>query len=421
MRKYLLFMFTLQTFILFAQDEKPKLVYDNMKYEKRIQTILFSKLNVDDRYPMVALNSAEQLQLSFDILGNKNEYFQYTLVHCDANWNPTNLQQNEYLQGSTFEQITDVKFSNNTFVKYVHYTLVLPNENLKPMIAGNFLVKVYRNFDEEDLVLTRRMLVINVGVNIDGKATMAQTAQNRYTKQEINFSVNYKGYTMPNPFEDVKVVVMQNGRWDNSITGIKPMFIRDNVLDYNFSDQILFNGGNEFRYFDIRNLRAVSINVRGKTLDTVYHVHLINDESRGSKQYVQYIDNDGKRVIANKDNGTSGELDGDYAFANFYLMSMDPVPQDVYVFGDFTDWKLLPEYKMRFNQNRGRYDLEVPLKQGRYEYFYVVKDENGKPSETTFEGSSSQAENEYLILVYHKNVKYKYDELIGAAKFTTTM
>ena len=421
MRKYLLLLFFLQTLLLFAQDEKPKLAFDNVIYDKRVQTVLFSKLNVDDRYPMMTLNSAEQLQLSFDILGTKNEYFQYTLVHCDANWNPTNLQQNEYLQGLTFDQISDVKFSNNTFVKYVHYNLVLPNENMKPLVAGNFLVKVYRNFDEEDLVLTRRMMVINLGVSIEGKAIMAQTAQNRYTKQEIDFSVNYKGYTMPNPFEDVKVVVMQNGRWDNSITGIKPIFIRDNVLDYNFTDQFLFNGGNEFRYFDMRNLRAVSINVRGKSLDSVYHVHLINDESRGSKQYVQYVDNDGKRVIANKDNGTSGEVDGDYAMTNFYLMSLDPVPQDVYLFGDFTDWKLLPEYKMHYNQNRGRYDLEVPLKQGRYEYFYVIKDENGKPSETTFEGSSSQAENEYLILVYHKNIKYKYDELIGAAKFTTTM
>ena len=421
MRKYLLLLFFLQTLLLFAQDEKPKLAFDNVIYDKRVQTVLFSNLNVDDRYPMMSLNSAEQLQLSFDILGTKNEYFQYTLVHCDANWNPTNLQQNEYLQGLTFDQISDVKFSNNTFVKYVHYNLVLPNENMKPLVAGNFLVKVYRNFDEEDLVLTRRMMVINLGVSIEGKAIMAQTAQNRYTKQEIDFSVNYKGYTMPNPFEDVKVVVMQNGRWDNSITGIKPIFIRDNVLDYNFTDQFLFNGGNEFRYFDMRNLRAVSINVRGKSLDSVYHVHLINDESRGSKQYVQYVDNDGKRVIANKDNGTSGEVDGDYAMTNFYLMSLDPVPQDVYLFGDFTDWKLLPEYKMHYNQNRGRYDLEVPLKQGRYEYFYVIKDENGKPSETTFEGSSSQAENEYLILVYHKNIKYKYDELIGAAKFTTTM
>ncbi|MEI6596148.1 MAG: DUF5103 domain-containing protein, partial [Bacteroidota bacterium] len=329
MRKYLLLILTLQTFTLFAQDEKPKLVYDNINYDKRVQTVLFSKVNVDDRYPMMSLNTAEQLQLSFDILGTKNEYFQYTLVHCDANWNPSNLQQNEYLQGMTFDQINDVKFSNNTYVKYVHYTLVLPNENLKPLIAGNFLVKVYRNFDEEDLVLTRRMLVINLGVSIEGKATMAQTAQNRYTKQELNFSVNYKGFTMPNPFEDVKVVAMQNGRWDNSITGIKPLFIRDNILDYNFTDQFIFNGGNEFRYFDMRNLRAVSINVRGKSLDTVYHVHLINDESRGSKQYVQYVDNDGKRVIANKDNATSGELDGDYAFTNFYLMSLDPVPQDV--------------------------------------------------------------------------------------------
>jgi hypothetical protein len=132
------------------------------------------------------------------------------------------------------------------------------------------------------------------------------------------------------------------------------------------------------------------------------------------------VDNDGRRIIQNKDNGTSGETDGDYAYTNFYLLSSDPVPQDVYVYGEFTDWKMKPEYKMEYNKNRGRYDLETVLKQGRYEYFYVT-DDNGKPSELTFEGSSSQTENEYFILVYHKNVKYKYDELIGVRKLTTTM
>lgn len=403
-----------------AQEDKPALVYDNMIYDTRVQTVLLSKYGVDDRYPIMTLNSAEQLQLSFDILTTKNEYFQYTLVHCDANWNPTNMPQNQYLIGLTFDNISDFKFSTNTYVKYVHYSLVLPNENLKPAIAGNFLLKVYRNFDEDDLVLTRRMMVLNPSVSIDGGARMCQQAQFRYTKQEVNFSVNYKNFLMPNPFGDVTAVVMQNGRWDNAISNVKPLFIRDNVLDYNYTDQYIFNGGNEFRYFDMRNLRAVSINVRSKTFDSVYHVILNYDESRGSKQYFQYVDNDGKRVIQNKDNGTAGDIDGDYAITNFYLLSLDPVQQgDVYVFGEFTDWKLKPEYRMYYNKNRGRYDLEIPLKQGRYEYVYAIKDENGKPNETTFEGSSSQAENEYFVLIYHKNPRYKYDELVGARKFVT--
>jgi hypothetical protein len=57
------------------------------------------------------------------------------------------------------------------------------------------------------------------------------------------------------------------------------------------------------------------------------------------------------------------------------------------------------------------------LKQGRYEYLYAIKNENGKPDEISLEGCHANTENEYMILIYHKNIQYKYDELIGAGKF----
>lgn len=396
------------------------LVYDNMVYDNRVQTVILSKAGVDDRYPIITLNTTEQLELGFDILGNKNEYFQYTLVHCDAHWNPTNLNPNDYLRGLTFDNVNDYRYSTNTYVKYVHYSLLLPNDNMKIVIPGNYLLKVYKNFDEEDLVLTRRMLVLNSAVTVDAKVQPSTLAQHRFTKQEITFNINYKGFNIINPFGDVKVVIMQNGRWDNAITDIKPQFIQDNVLQYNSFEQALFNGSNEFRFFDFRSIRMLSQNVRTKTFDSLYHMILNIDESRGSNQYVQFIDNNGRRVIANKD-GNDGRYDGDYAWVNFYLSTYNPVQdKEVYVYGEFTDWKLLPQYKMSFNKSRGRYDAEVLLKQGRYEYLYVVKDpETGKPDELLFEGSHANTENEYLILVYHKNIQYKYDELIGAKKFKT--
>lgn len=403
-----------------ATKAQTNLVYDNMVYDNRVQTVILSKAGVDDRYPIITLNTTEQLELGFDILGNKNEYFQYTLVHCDAHWNPTNLNPNDYLRGLTFDNVNDYRYSTNTYVKYVHYSLLLPNDNMKIVIPGNYLLKVYKNFDEEDLVLTRRMLVLSSAVTVDAKVQPSTLAQHRFTKQEITFNINYKGFNIINPFGDVKVVIMQNGRWDNAITDIKPQFIQDNVLQYNSFEQALFNGSNEFRFFDFRSIRMLSQNVRTKTFDSLYHMILNIDESRGSNQYVQFIDNNGRRVIANKD-GNDGRYDGDYAWVNFYLSTYNPVQdKEVYVYGEFTDWKLLPQYKMSFNKSRGRYDAEVLLKQGRYEYLYVVKDpETGKPDELLFEGSHANTENEYLILVYHKNIQYKYDELIGAKKFKT--
>jgi hypothetical protein len=160
--------------------------------------------------------------------------------------------------------------------------------------------------------------------------------------------------------------------------------------------------------------------VRTKTFDSLYHVILNPDESRGSKQYFQYLDNNGRRILGNRE-GSDFNRDGDYAWVNFYLYSLSPLQNgDVYVFGEFSDWKLLPQYKLSYNKNRSRYDLEALLKQGRYEYIYAIKnEESGMPDEVSLEGSSANTENEYLILVYHKNIQFKYDELVGATKIST--
>ena len=145
------------------------------------------------------------------------------------------------------------------------------------------------------------------------------------------------------------------------------------------------------------------------------------DESRGSKQYFQYLDFNGKRIVANKE-GYNSDLDGDYAAMQFQLSATDALPAnaEVYVIGEFTDWKLKPEYKMNFNENRARFDLEVPLKQGRYEYIYAIYDNDTKqPDESIFEGNHSNTENEYMILVYNKNLQFNYDELIGSVIFNS--
>lgn len=416
MKPYLLFFLLAKSLFLFGQT-----ALDNAIYDSKVQTVQLLVNGTDDRYPIITL-LGQQLKLSFDIIGNNNEYFQYTIIHCDQAWKPTNMQQSLYLKGLTFDNINDFKFSTNTYVKYVHYNLLFPNENIKPTIAGNYILKVYRNFDENDLLLTRRFMVLNSQAKISATARPASLAEYRFTKQELNFTVDYNATLIPNPLQDIKVVILQNNRWDNALRDISPQFASNGKLDYNYFDKNLFNGGNEFRFFDIRNLRQYSVNVRNKHFDSLYRCLLNIDEPRGSKQYFQYNDFNGKRVVANRE-GNNSDIDGDYALIQFQLSAIANIPSssEVYVIGEFSDWKLKPEYKMSFNANRLRYDLEVPLKQGRYEYAYSIVDtETQKPDESVFEGNHANTENEYLILVYNRNLQFNYDELIGTLVFNST-
>lgn len=397
---------------------------DNQVFDNRVHTVQLMKDGTDDRYPIITLNSSEQLRLSFDMFALTNEYFQYTVVHCNANWQPTGMAQNLYLKGMSFDNITDFKFSTNTFTKYTHYNVVFPNENMKPMIAGNYIIKVFRNFDEEQQLLTRRFMILNSSTLIEAVAKPATLAEYRFTKQELNFTIEYNTQQIANPLADVKVVILQNNRWDNALRGLTPQFANGNKLDYNYFDRTLFNGGNEYRFFDTRQLRGFSPNVRTKITDSVYRAILNTDEPRSSLQYVLWMDYNGKRVIQNREGGgnQSGAIDGDYAWVTFYLGATSALPEgaEVYVFGEFTDWKLRPECQMRFNSRRNRYDLEIPLKQGRYEYSYAIANPGNRfPDETIIEGNHSQTENEYLILVYTRNLQYNYDELIGARKINT--
>ena len=67
-------------FITFSQVNNPNLIVD-----KRAHSIQLMKNGTEDRYPIISLDG-EQLKLSFDMLGAEAENYQYTIVHCDADW-----------------------------------------------------------------------------------------------------------------------------------------------------------------------------------------------------------------------------------------------------------------------------------------------------------------------------------------------
>lgn len=398
------------------------LKYENYIYEDQIKTVLLSTNGaIYNPVAVIEINSGDQLRLTFDELKPEADFYQYTFVHCNANWEPSNLLQQEYMVGPMMADIKNFKFSTNTYQQYVHYTLVFPNTEVELTKSGNYLLKVFRNFNEEELIITRRFMVLDNQTKINGSVKPATNPKDRFYKQEVDFEVNYENFQIPNPFMDVTAIVIQNNSWNNIIPDLKPQFISNNTLNYNYENENLFDGSNEFRFFDIRTLRFFSNNVERKFIDSVTNVVLKKDELRGHLSYFRYLDYNGKRVVQNADGNNVAE-DGDYALVHFYLESSNEIKTGpVYLYGEMTDWRIDEKYRMTFLPDRGYYYGAFLLKQSYYNYHYVVPDKiTGKPLYDFTEGNHQETENEYYVYIYHKNQMYGYDELIGMKRISTS-
>ncbi|MBI1185196.1 DUF5103 domain-containing protein [bacterium] len=393
-----------------------QLVYENKIFKDNIRTVQFKSLDEQAHYPVLQLGTEQKLFLNFDDLDGELKNYQYTIVHCDYNWQKSNLMQNEYIQGSFYDYITQNETSFNTYIAYTHYQMEFPGENLVPKLSGNYALIVYENNDPENLVLVQRFFIFEGKTSIQVEIKRPTYAEYYKTHQEVDVWVTTGLLDPVNPNEDYKIMYMQNGRWDNVKTGIKPRFFSDNRLDYNYEDINLFKGGNEYRYFDARNIRFGGMQIMKKFQDTfgVYNAVLYADKDRSDLPYVSYADFNGFTLIDAK-GVDNKDVEGDYVWVNFWILTNGEVEGDVYLFGSFTNWQLNNRFKLTYVEEHKRYEAKVLLKQGYYNYCYAV-DKGKKFDVNRLEGSFYQTENDYQVFFYMYSRQLNCDLLVGYKK-----
>lgn len=400
----------------FAQYES-EFYYQNAVFKEGIKSVQLYKDGFELSHPIINLNSDESLVLKFDELtGDVKNYF-YTIIHCDANWEESFILQDEYLNGFFDNPLDDYAPSFNTTMQYVNYRLVIPNDRVQIKKSGNFVLVVYEDESKENLVLTRRFHVLDQKVDLSGIVKRATFDPFKGDNQEVDFEINHEHFNISNPMEDVKVVIMKNRRWDNAITDLKPLFIKGAVLDYNYGEENVFKGGNEYRYFDARTYRYTGENVLlAEFFNPYYHITIKPDEIRSTKKYFEYEEMDGNYIVQSSDrNVDDPDTECDYVFVHFTLkMESQLLGGTVNVFGALTNWNANRDNEMTWNYDLAAYELTLLLKQGYYNYQYVYVPEGASEAdETVLEGSHYETGNEYQILVYYKSISGRYDELIG--------
>lgn len=387
--------------------------YRTMPLSPNIHTVQVNVNGDWNRRPVFELDSEEYVNINFDrISDNSTNRLRYRIIHCDAEWVPSkDISEIDYLNGFNDNLIDDYASSINTTVNYTHFSLNIPNRDVELKISGNYLVQVYEEDDEDNLLLNACFSVLESRVNIAIDVSGNTDIDSNKKHQQVELAVLHSKFNIRDPFQDLKIYVKQNNRLDNMRRVSKPSTVSSGKLIYNHLPELIFEAGNEFRRFDLPSYRYNGMNVEHIEYNRPnYSMYIMQDKPRLiGYRYDQ--DQNGRFFVRNAEAADS-EVEADYFYTHFSIPMDSPLAGNVYINGDFTNNTFSDRYKMVYDYDNRIYSLSVLLKQGLYNYQYL--EQAGRTISTSaIEGNYYEAENEYSAYVYYRPLGQRYDSLIG--------
>ena len=381
-----------------------------------IKTITFKSNTTQGQLPILKLG--ESLLLEFDALTGNEEDFYYVIEHFNFDWTPSNLVKSEYLKGLDNQRILTYDNSFNTFQIYSHYNLSIPNAQTRALLkSGNYMISIYDDYDE--LMFSRKFMIYEDLANVGVKVKRSRDVKAIAEKQSVDLVITTNGMNLNNPLETIKALIIQNNNLNTAISNLKPQYTLGNELIYRYDTESAFWGGNEYIFFENKDIRAANIGVQFIDLQELYHNYLYTNISRKNRPYTYNPDINGNFLVTVVDRDNP-DIEADYAMIHFSLQHNELIDQDVHVYGNFNAFAIEPLTKMKYNPESNRYEAVIELKQGFYNYKFVAVDKKtGELDEGAISGNFWETENNYKVLVYYKDLGSRYDRLIGFGEATS--
>ena len=365
---------------------------------------------VDNASGLAIINLNDRLVLEFDVLNNLEEDFYYVIEHFDSDWNPSQLMKTEYLAGMDNLRIVDYVNSFNTYQIYSHYRLQIPNRQTRLKVSGNYIIKIFDDYDH--LVFSRKFMVVEPMANVAVQIRRSRDVALINETQSVDFNVTPSTSNFNNPLETIKTTVLQNNNLKTAVHGLKPQYIMGNQLVYRYTNASLFWGGNEYLFFENKDIRATNLGIQYIDLQDLYHSYLYTNIERSRLKYTFNPDINGGFKVTVLDR-EDPRIEADYTYVHFSLSAREFIDATVYVYGGFNNFSTSKENEMVFNPKKGVYEATLLLKQGFYNYKYVLIDKENTLHEGAISGNFDETENNYKVLVYYRDLGARYDKLIG--------
>lgn len=382
-----------------------------------IKTISFVQ-NGQNVVPLFQLGDSFQLQFD-DLHGTEDNYY-YKITHCDYDWKQSQLSINEYLVGFDNQRIQEYINSLNALQIYSHYRIPFPNKLTQLKVSGNYVISILN--EDQEVVFARKFIVYEPLVSVPMQVKRARNVKDVDFKHNLDFAVRSNTITFQSPLQNVKVLLLQNGKLNNAISDIKPMYTVGNDLIYKYDRETQFWAGNEYLFFENKNIRGANNSIaRIDTEGGLYNCYLYTSNARAKNPYTYWPDINGNFSIKNI-SAENDEIEADYAWIYFTLSAPSFYQnKDIYITGMFNNHAITDENKMEYNEKKGIYEKALMIKQGFTNFIYTIADKNGKIDESNaIDGNFFQTENNYFAIVYYRENNQRYDRVIGKGVATST-
>ncbi|OEK09080.1 DUF5103 domain-containing protein [Flavivirga aquatica] len=375
-----------------------------------IKTINFRGNTPETQLPILKLG--EYLILEFDALNGDEEDYYYKVDHFNADWTPSVLMKSEYMNGFDNQRIRNYENSLNTYQIYSHYKLTIPNAQTRGLkVSGNYMLSIYNNDDE--LVFSRKFMIFEDKVNVGVTIKRSRDIQYIEEKQRVELTISSGNMQLSNPNQTVKAVIIQNNNLNTSITNIKPQYTIGNNLIYKYDSETSFWGGNEYLFFENKDVRASNTGIQLIDLKDLYHNYLYTNIERATRPYTYNPDINGNYLITNVD-ADNPYIEADYVWMHFSLLSSETLKdKTIHIYGNFNNYTIDESTKMIFDETTNTFKKAMLLKQGFYNYKYIIENKDGSIDEGFIGGNFYQTENNYKVLVYYRALGARYDKIIG--------
>ena len=407
----------LLTLLVFSKAHASEVI-ENKCYRENVHTIRCFPVGNPLGYPIVALGGGEQLEIRFDIFAEEFESLRFGVIHCSHDWIPSAIESNQYIRGFATDQISNIENSFNTLHDYIHYHFDYPTDMSQPTISGNYALVVFEGTDLSDRsswIFSQRIILYELQATIRSTVHASSVIANRYTHQEVDFDLAHKGFSINDPMGDINAIIIQNFDWKRASAFLKPIFIQPDVLTFDyFSGENTFEGCAEWRFFEVKDVSYQSSQVEHiAQLDDGYHVYLRPAVPEGKRAYSNWQDLNGNLLVKN-DQAGDDHIESDYMWVHFVLIMPQISDAGIFIEGAFNRYQQLDA--CTYDKGLGAYTTKLLLKQGYYNYRFVLRDlYQSADNIRVTEGSHAGTENDYHVIMYMWDRAMGADRVIAVA------
>lgn len=371
-----------------------------------IQSIQLHPQKRPGQAPVINLDSQQKLVLSFDYLGSESRQFRVEVSHRGQEWEPSPIGPSTYLDSffQTYIQESKASFTQNPSYHHVEYEF--PNDQLLPVVSGNYLLEIY-SYNGGELLFSLPFFIT------ENKGGIQTRVERLFAQRDDGRPIDqlFSTYSYPNfveyPQFDLSMSFVQNQFWGRMQKAGFLDTITPGKLQGHLERSNAFVGNYEFKFLDLR-----TFDVDGQEI--LEYQPGVTPPKIILRRDVQDLDTNPRFPSAAANLGLPvDERGSNYAQVEFSLDTDSSIPlsSDIYIVGHFNNWMINNLNKMQFDSTDQMWKGRAFIKQGEYGYKYVLVD-NNSVNDLALDQSFLSAEQEYLTLIYFKDPDQNFDRLL---------